>query len=88
MAAGKSLPVEKYRVTRRYREKTLILETQFDTKDGRVTLIDFMPIRSKTPRSFVLSAGNEGRCGCEWSSWSVLITGYPSRGSRASPTGH
>ena len=50
-------PVEKYRVTRRYRERTLILETQFDTKDGRATLIDFMPIRSKTPEIIRLVRG-------------------------------
>ncbi|MFL5426531.1 MAG: glycoside hydrolase family 15 protein [Myxococcales bacterium] len=32
------------RVTRRYRDCTLILETEFETEDGIVTLIDFMPI--------------------------------------------
>ena len=30
-------------VTRRYRGETLILETDFETPDGAVTLIDFMP---------------------------------------------
>jgi GH15 family glucan-1,4-alpha-glucosidase len=35
------------RVTRRYRDHTLILETDFDTPDGAVTLIDFMPPRGK-----------------------------------------
>ena len=54
-------PTEKYRVTRRYREKTLILETQFDTHDGRVTLIDFMPIRSKTPEIIRLVRGERGK---------------------------
>src|SRR5579871_1371519 len=33
------------RVTRRYRSNTLILETFFETDDGSVTLIDFMPVR-------------------------------------------
>lgn len=33
------------RVTRRYRAGTLILETDFDTPTGGVTLIDFMPVR-------------------------------------------
>ena len=33
------------RVERRYRDKTLILETDFETPDGAVTVIDFMPIR-------------------------------------------
>src|SRR5262249_23481060 len=32
--------------TRRYRDHTLILETRFETADGAVTLIDFMPPRS------------------------------------------
>src|SRR5207244_2837814 len=36
-------------ITRRYRPGTLILETRFETQDGAVTLIDFMPIRGKNP---------------------------------------
>jgi GH15 family glucan-1,4-alpha-glucosidase len=32
--------------TRRYREHTLILETTFETADGAIRLIDFMPIRT------------------------------------------
>lgn len=32
--------------TRKYRDRTLILETRFDTKDGTVSVIDFMPPRS------------------------------------------
>ena len=31
------------RITRRYRPNTLILETYFETDDGAVTLVDFMP---------------------------------------------
>ena len=31
------------RITRRYRPKTLILETRFETATGTATLIDFMP---------------------------------------------
>ncbi|MGH9496983.1 MAG: glycoside hydrolase family 15 protein [Candidatus Sulfotelmatobacter sp.] len=54
-------PAEKYRVTRRYREKTLILETQFETDEGTVTLIDFMPIRSKTPEVIRLVRGDRGK---------------------------
>jgi GH15 family glucan-1,4-alpha-glucosidase len=34
------------RVSRRYREGTLIVETEFETDTGAVTLIDFMPSRS------------------------------------------
>jgi len=33
------------KVSRRYRDDTLILETEFETGDGAVTLIDFMPPR-------------------------------------------
>jgi GH15 family glucan-1,4-alpha-glucosidase len=32
-------------VSRRYRENTLILETDIETEDGAATLIDFMPLR-------------------------------------------
>src|SRR3954449_5323545 len=32
-------------VTRRYRTGTLILETHFETSDGAVTLVDFMPVK-------------------------------------------
>ena len=34
-------------VSRRYRSETLILETRFETSEGVVTLIDFMPPRGK-----------------------------------------
>jgi GH15 family glucan-1,4-alpha-glucosidase len=33
------------RISRRYRENTLVLETDIETEDGAVTLIDFMPLR-------------------------------------------
>ncbi len=36
-------------VRRRYRGKTLILETEFVTDEGAVRVVDFMPIRDKTP---------------------------------------
>jgi GH15 family glucan-1,4-alpha-glucosidase len=42
-------PAEGGRATRRrYREHTLVLETEFDTPDGSVRVIDFMPIRDQT----------------------------------------
>src|SRR5215470_2653750 len=37
------------RVSRRYRPGTLILETSFETHDGMVTLVDFMPVRDFIP---------------------------------------
>src|SRR5512145_3176888 len=33
-------------IRRRYRDGTLVLETEFETADGIVTLIDCMPIRT------------------------------------------
>ena len=54
-------PIGEYRVTRRYREKTLILETQFDTDDGTVTLIDFMSMRGKTPEIIRVVRGDRGK---------------------------
>jgi GH15 family glucan-1,4-alpha-glucosidase len=42
-------PVDKARVRRRYRPKTLILETEFETETGTATLIDFMPLRTGNP---------------------------------------
>ena len=49
------------RTTRRYREGTLVLETDFETAEGTVTVVDFMPIRDATPdlRRHVI-----GRQGC------------------------
>ena len=35
------------RVTRHYRKGTLILETEFETEHGTVTIIDFMPLRER-----------------------------------------
>ncbi len=39
-------PRDEARITRRYRDETAILETRFETGDGVVTLIDFMPLHS------------------------------------------
>jgi GH15 family glucan-1,4-alpha-glucosidase len=48
------------RVSRRYREQTLILETQFETDSGAVTLIDFMPPLSANPAIIRLVVGERG----------------------------
>src|SRR5660398_99537 len=37
------------KVNRRYREGTLVLETEFECAEGIVRLIDFMPPRDKSP---------------------------------------
>ncbi|MDQ0394172.1 glycoside hydrolase family 15 protein [Labrys monachus] len=49
------------RVTRRYREDTLILETEFETDTGVATLIDFMPLRDGTNDLIRLVVGQSGR---------------------------
>ena len=49
------------RISRRYRPGTLILETQFETDDGSVTLIDFMPPRSREPDLVRIARGVRGR---------------------------
>src|SRR5262244_4135700 len=47
-------------VRRRYREGTLILETQFETASGSVSLIDFMPPRTGVPDVVRLVEGVRG----------------------------
>src|ERR1700723_85260 len=50
------------RISRRYRGNTLILETQFDTATGGVTLIDFMPLRFNGTSHLVrIVRGRHGR---------------------------
>jgi GH15 family glucan-1,4-alpha-glucosidase len=46
-------PSDVAKVTRRYRDDTAILETRFETVDGAVTLIDFMPSRQDEASSIV-----------------------------------
>src|SRR5919199_1531170 len=46
---------------RRYREGTLILETEFETAEGVVTLVDCMPGRSRYPNVVRLVEGRRGR---------------------------
>jgi GH15 family glucan-1,4-alpha-glucosidase len=48
------------KVTREYRNHTLILETHFDTPDGAVTLIDFMPPRGHHSDVVRLVRGDRG----------------------------
>ena len=48
-------------VRRRYREDTLILETEFETADGAVTLVDFMPTRADNCQLVRMVIGRRGR---------------------------
>src|ERR1700710_1672573 len=52
---------EKFQVSRTYRRRTLILETRFETDEGIVTLIDFMPLRNGTSDLMRLVVGESGR---------------------------
>src|SRR5436305_13196316 len=49
------------KTSRRYRGDTLILETRFDTAEGTVTLVDFMPPRGKASDIVRLVRGERGR---------------------------
>ena len=49
------------RISRRYRENTLILETRVETADGAVTVIDFMPPRGRNSDIVRLVRGERGR---------------------------
>src|SRR6202046_5878386 len=54
-------PQEPARITRRYRPKTLVLETHFETEEGAATLIDFMPLDGYTSTIVRLVRGVRGR---------------------------
>ncbi len=54
-------PVSQAKCTRRYRERTLILETTFETHEGSVQLVDFMPSRGRHSDVVRLLTGIRGR---------------------------
>jgi GH15 family glucan-1,4-alpha-glucosidase len=54
-------PREQARITRRYRPDTLILETQFETRDGAATLVDFMPHGSPQSEIIRIVHGTRGK---------------------------
>jgi len=54
-------PAGDSRMSRSYRGDTLILETRFETEDGAVTLIDFMPPRGAASDIVRLVRGERGR---------------------------
>jgi GH15 family glucan-1,4-alpha-glucosidase len=49
------------KVSRRYREDSLILETDFETEEGVVSLIDFMPMRGDNCHLARMVVGRRGR---------------------------
>jgi GH15 family glucan-1,4-alpha-glucosidase len=54
-------PCAEARITRRYRPNTLVLETHFETDEGAVTLIDFMPLRGRHSTIVRLVTGIRGK---------------------------
>ena len=52
---------DKARITRQYRPNTLILETYFETADGAVVLVDFMPFHGDRSEIVRLVHGTRGR---------------------------
>jgi GH15 family glucan-1,4-alpha-glucosidase len=46
---------------RRYRDGTLVLETDYETAEGAVTVIDVMPVRSQAPDMVRLVEGKRGQ---------------------------
>jgi hypothetical protein len=62
MGAGLSPPPEVRGVSRRYREGTLVLETDLETADGTARVIDFMPPRDGgAPQLMRIVQGLRGR---------------------------
>jgi len=53
------------KVTRRYRDDTLILETDFETPEGAVTVVDFMPVRTNQCDLARIVVGRRGRVAME-----------------------
>jgi GH15 family glucan-1,4-alpha-glucosidase len=49
------------RISRRYRENTLILETDIETAEGAVTLLEFMPPRGKVSHLVRIVVGRRGK---------------------------
>jgi GH15 family glucan-1,4-alpha-glucosidase len=62
------------RTRRRYRGDSLILETTFETDEGAVTLIDFMPVRSRFPDLIRIVRGERGTAPMHMQL--VIRTGY------------
>src|SRR5215471_8316087 len=51
---------EVQRLRRHYRDGTLVLETDYETAEGAVTVIDFMPVRSNVPDLVRIVVGQRG----------------------------
>lgn len=69
------------RTTRRYRENTLILETEHETADGVVRVVACMPPRRREATCCGSWRVSEGACRCGWSFGSGSTTAQGHRGS-------
>src|SRR5438105_15041488 len=49
------------KVSRRYRDDTLVLETNFETAEGAVTIVDCMPPREDRPELVRMVIGRHGK---------------------------
>ncbi len=58
-------PKTPFKARRSYRRDTLILETEFETAEGAVTLIDFMPVRGWHSDLVRMVVGRRGRVAME-----------------------
>ena len=54
-------PRNRARSTRRYRDDTLVLETEHQTPEGSVRVTDFMPIRDRVPNLVRIVEGLSGQ---------------------------
>jgi len=61
----KLAPAKAFEARRRYRPETLILETEFETDTGAVTLVDFMPVRGTQSDLVRTLVGRRGRVAME-----------------------
>jgi GH15 family glucan-1,4-alpha-glucosidase len=50
-----------FRVSRRYLDHTVVLETKFETDEGSALLLDFMPLRANNPDVVRIVRGVEGK---------------------------
>ena len=60
-AGASNRPMRRRTSARRYRHNTLILETSFETSDGAVKVIDFMPPRGRNSDVVRIVCGERGR---------------------------
>jgi GH15 family glucan-1,4-alpha-glucosidase len=77
-------PSGRAHIKRRYRPHSLILETTFSTREGQVTLIDFMPLRERNPNVIRVVRGDRGSLQMRMNL--VLRFGYGQRSPTISET--